>query len=116
LESRDDEPLPLALTQVVERMLAREPANRYAMAADALDALEPWADCPELAIDAWRQAAQGQQVSPVEATIGTDDETLAGLPNAFGDVIRSAIWAREPELDRIERLAQRVEDGHGQVV
>lgn len=94
--------LPAGLAGVVMKMMARNPADRFQVAADAVDALAPYATPPRCDDEVWAVAAPH--------TVVRDEPTVVQT-SADG-----SLWGREADLERLRALADQVAGGDARVV
>jgi tetratricopeptide (TPR) repeat protein len=125
--------LPAALRDVVLKMMARKPEDRFPFAADARRALRPFAVQPWLSDATWDQlvgvgGADGRTrpFPPVQPT----PTPVTGQPSAVArpadgsteveleleELARPALWGRDRELDTLAQAASDAERGCGSAV
>jgi tetratricopeptide (TPR) repeat protein len=116
---------PAELLDVVARLVARRPEDRFAMAPDVRAALAPFCTRPRIDAAAWR-AAGGGGGDDVDTALPDDDPTFPGLDGddtmlpgqleaqAETD-IGERLYGREAELEQLEALARNVEAGEGRI-
>ena len=103
---------PDGLQQVVLKLLARKPEDRYAFAADAKAALRPFCAPAWIAGDVWEALGGPQPDMPTRK-----HRPVAPAEPKWGQVSASGpFWGRRKELDRLEAVAREVEAGQGRAV
>ena len=119
-----------ALRDVVLKMMARNPEDRFPFAADARRALRPFAASPWLSDDVWQQVTgeggpggRTRPFPPVQAapTPVTDQPVAVAAPSdgltevelELEEPRRAVLWGRQRELDTLAELAAAVERGRG---
>ena len=95
------------LRQVVLKLLARQPEDRFAFAADARKALRPFSATPALSEGDW--ARLGGPL-PESATQPVDS------PMPTREAASAPFWGRQRDLDRIAALVAEAEGGAGRVL
>jgi len=100
--------LPPGLVAAVAKMLAPIPSERYALGADCVAALRPWAEAP-VVDDAWWQALG---VVTSAARSAGYMATMVGV----GPAGTSLMVGRDAEAAVFQELALQAESGQGQVV
>ncbi|MCB9598617.1 MAG: protein kinase [Sandaracinaceae bacterium] len=91
--------LPAGLADVVMRLLARHPDERFAFATDVVGHLAPFAEVPRLSLDAWNAAGGG-------------DATTRSIAATARPAER---WWRRGEEAHLDELAAAAEAGRGAV-
>ncbi len=112
LEPRAGEVIDPALAEVVRTLLARRPEQRYARAADVLDALRPLSAPALMSVEDWNAVVRQGEEHHSSSAGGLDPEATA--PGAA-----EVMWGRAAEQERLHRLAAEVEEretGHIMVV
>lgn len=136
---RDPPPLPNAaelppgLDEVVLRLIARQPEERFFDARAAWEAVRPYADVPRLSLARWNEVldvgaerdrifhGDGASTGGAECASGSDtwnaEQTFNEELFTFSDVTEPVrLWGRQSELSRIEAIAEEAEQGEGQVI
>ena len=125
--------LPAALQEVVLRMMARRPEDRFPFAADARRALRPWAVRAWLDDVSWARLVRrdgddpstrpfppvppavtpvtGQAALPDEPSIDSTEVDLE-----LDDAVYPDLWGRGRELDSLAALSTEVERGRGRAL
>ena len=111
-EARDGSALPVAMSQAITRLLARQPEDRYAMAADVLADLRPLACEPVVDGAAW--AACGGSVVTHEDDVPT--ALVVPVPPRPRVQREVPLWGRATEFSLLEGLADEAEAGEGRIV
>lgn len=131
IEPRDGLALPPGLSDVIMRLLAREPADRYPFAADARGALEPFCAPATLSAEGWRELLDwdarhrhdwelpaGWSADPGALAAGTDQspaQQAVELPVVGRDDLLAALadMAGEAELGQVRAALLRGGVGMG---
>ncbi len=109
----DGSALPAGLVVAIRKLMARQPEDRYAMAADVLADLRPLACAAELDGLAWSTC--GGRVPNAEDEVPTtlDQRLPAPRPKVARE---STLWGRDEELAQLEAIAEEAEAGEGRIV
>ena len=126
------ESLPDGLADMVMKLIARKPEDRFFHARDAWEELQVYAEPPVLSKDVWENLVDLGGVHPsvfdLDDTHDThvdssDNQTWqmvrAVEPSSgtwLGDPVPSRLWGREMVMRQLDGFSRRVEEGVGQVV
>ena len=113
-DAHDGSALPTPLVEAIRRLLARQPEDRYAMAADVLADLRPLAVDPVLEAPAWLEC--GGRVSTPQDDVATTLDAPPPAPPRARVERQSPLWGRGGELAALEAVAEEAEAGEGRIV
>lgn len=107
------------LRELLAKFLARRPESRYALAAEAREALRAFEGEALLDEATWRSLVEQSDRAPVtwgaEQTLSVRSGSMVARRRELG-VLDEDFWGRDAELEAFEGWAREVETGAGRVV
>lgn len=114
--------VPEPLIDVVSRLVARRPEERFQMAPDVRAALAEFVGDPYVDEGRWRMLGGSTEPDKLDDTHPSlsDDETL--LPDQVEEIVgeedtaeADRLWGREKDIERLDEIASEAEKGVGRV-